>query len=51
MACSGSEGTGEAYSAHVVETSAPEDDSPLEHEELVLPDGRRLLLYRLSEDE
>jgi hypothetical protein len=24
----------------------PEQDSPLEREELTLPDGRRLLLYR-----
>jgi hypothetical protein len=32
-------------------SSGPDDDSPLEREELTLPDGRRLLLYTVATGE
>jgi hypothetical protein len=32
-------------------SSGRDDDSPLEREELTLPDGRRLLLYMVATDE
>jgi hypothetical protein len=35
----------------VEEVEAPDDSSPLEREELTLPDGRRLLLYVWAPDE
>jgi hypothetical protein len=38
---------GEPYSEPVDET----DESPLEREEVDLPDGRRLLLYTVPDDE
>jgi hypothetical protein len=31
-------------------SSDPNEPSPLEREELTLPDGRRLLLYTVEED-
>ena len=37
----------EPYSGSVDET----DESPLEREEITLPDGRRLLLYTATDDE
>jgi len=35
----------------VEEIGASEEESPLEREELTLPDGRRLLLYTAAEKE
>ena len=46
IASCASESMCEAYSAYV----QAEDESPLEREELTLPDGRRLLLYSRADD-